>query len=127
MGFRYFPLSLLFSFLQLLLIVNGRNLSESSSTPINQDLYHSSDALEEQIRDLVSRHPNKLRIETIKTQNQGYLAEISVVTYSHYNNEIDNKSKFRILLMITCLPEFWTAWKGTYHYRTRFTPIVHLK
>ncbi|KAI3895919.1 hypothetical protein MKW98_025710 [Papaver atlanticum] len=98
MGFRYFPLSLLFSFLQLLLIVNGRNLSESSSTPINQDLYHSSDALEEQIRDLVSRHPNKLRIETIKTQNQGYLAEISVVTYSHYNNEIDNKSKFRILL-----------------------------
>ncbi|KAI3921999.1 hypothetical protein MKX01_005688 [Papaver californicum] len=98
MGFHYFPLSLVFSFLQLLLIVYGRNLSESSFTPINQDLYHSSDALEEQIRDLVSRHPNRLRIETIKTQNQGYLAEIKVVTYSHSNNEIYNKSKFRILL-----------------------------
>ncbi|OVA11978.1 Peptidase M14 [Macleaya cordata] len=57
-----------------------------------------SEALGEEIRALVSRHPDRLSMETIKTQNKGYSAEISVVTYSHSRREIDNHSKFRILL-----------------------------
>ncbi|KAI8549323.1 hypothetical protein RHMOL_Rhmol06G0016600 [Rhododendron molle] len=36
------------------------NLTGPSSTPINRDLYHTSDALMEQIKALVHRHPDKL-------------------------------------------------------------------
>lgn len=72
-----------------------------------------------EIKALVHRHPDKLTIETMKSRNKGYVAEIPVVTYCHGGNNIDDMSKFRILLMIPpCLPEFWTAWKGAHNNRS---------
>ncbi|XP_038883968.1 metallocarboxypeptidase A-like protein MCYG_01475 [Benincasa hispida] len=67
-------------------------------TPINRDLYHSSVDLMKEIKALVHRHPDKLTIETMKSRNKGYVAEIPVVTYCHGRNNIDDTSKFRILL-----------------------------
>ncbi|KAK9269917.1 hypothetical protein L1049_025490 [Liquidambar formosana] len=52
----------------------------------------------EEIKDLVHRHPDKLTMETIRTRSKGYHAEISVVTYCRSRREIDDRSKFRILL-----------------------------
>ncbi|EEF52851.1 metallocarboxypeptidase A-like protein MCYG_01475 [Ricinus communis] len=72
--------------------------SNSTLTPINRDLYHSSLDLLEQIKALVHRHPDKLTVETIKTENKGYEAQITVVTYCRSRKEIDDRSKFRILL-----------------------------
>lgn len=54
-------------------------------------------------------------METIETGNQGYKAEVTVVTYCRNRKEIDDRSKFRILLMIPCLPEFWAAWEGAHY------------
>ncbi|CAK9313237.1 unnamed protein product [Citrullus colocynthis] len=51
-----------------------------------------------EIKALVHRHPDKLTIETMKSRNKGYVAEIPVVTYCHGGNNIDDMSKFRILL-----------------------------
>ncbi|KAK8512620.1 hypothetical protein V6N12_075190 [Hibiscus sabdariffa] len=93
----------------------GADLTKPSSTPINWDLYHSSDALIEQIKSLVHRHPDKLTVETIGAGNKGYKSEITVVTYCHSRKGSDDKSKFRILLIIHCLPEFWAAWTGAYY------------
>ncbi|KAL0557377.1 hypothetical protein IC582_005914 [Cucumis melo] len=67
-------------------------------TPINHDLYHSSVDLMKEIEALVHRHPDKLTIETMKSKNKGYAAEIPVVTYRRGRNNIDDTSKFRILL-----------------------------
>lgn len=79
--------------------VNGKdNLTPPSFTPINGDLYHSSGLLMEEISNLVHRHPDKFTMETIETGNQGYKAEVTVVTYSRNRKEIDDRSKFRILL-----------------------------
>lgn len=39
------------------------------------------------------------QIETMKSRNKGYVAEIPVVTYCHGGNNIDDMSKFRILLV----------------------------
>nr|DAD41794.1 TPA_asm: hypothetical protein HUJ06_016117 [Nelumbo nucifera] len=89
---------LFFVFLQLLTLVNGRNLSKASFTPIKRDLYHSSDALKEGIKALVHRHPDRLTMETIRTGNEGYNAEILVVTYAHGRRKIDDSSNIRILL-----------------------------
>ncbi|GMJ10581.1 hypothetical protein like AT5G42320 [Hibiscus trionum] len=72
--------------------------TQPSLTPINRDLYHSSDDLIEQIRSLVHRHPDKLTVETIRAGNKGYKSEISVVTYCHSRKDSDEKSKFRILI-----------------------------
>lgn len=74
--------------------------SNSTLIPINRDLYHSSADLLEEIKALVHRHPDKLTVETIKTGNKGYKAEITVVTYCRNRKETDDRSKFRILLMI---------------------------
>lgn len=74
------------------------DLTRPSFTPINRDLYHSSDDLIEQIKSLVHRHPDKLTVETIKAGNKGYTSEITVVTYCQSRKETDDKSKFRILL-----------------------------
>ncbi|KAK9164958.1 hypothetical protein Scep_000149 [Stephania cephalantha] len=77
----------------------------------------------EDIRALVGRHPDRLTVsgslfvkllkvfasqltfllaliqmETIKTQNKGYYAEILVVTYGSLAKAINDKSKFRVLL-----------------------------
>ncbi|KAB1203553.1 hypothetical protein CJ030_MR8G015376 [Morella rubra] len=91
-----------FAFLQhaaLLVVVNGNNnLISPSSIPVNRDLYHSSGDLMEQIKALVDRHPDKLTMETIKSRNKGYKADISVVTYCQGGRENDDRSKFRILL-----------------------------
>ncbi|KAJ6736507.1 PROTEASE FAMILY M14 CARBOXYPEPTIDASE AB [Salix viminalis] len=77
-------------------LVNAK--SNSTLTPINRDLYHSSADLLEEIKALVHRHPDKLTVETIKTGNKGYKAEITVVTYCRSRKETDDRSKFRILL-----------------------------
>ncbi|KAL5778356.1 hypothetical protein ACOSP7_011282 [Xanthoceras sorbifolium] len=69
-----------------------------SLTPINRDLYHSSGDLMEQISNLVHRHPDKLTMETIKTGNKGYNAELNVVTYCRNRKDGDDRTKFRILL-----------------------------
>ncbi|XP_010539019.1 PREDICTED: zinc carboxypeptidase [Tarenaya hassleriana] len=84
----------------LLLFVHGdSNPSDVSTiTPINRDLYHSSGDLMELINSLVHRHPDKLSLETIKSGNKGYQAELMVVTYCRGGREIDDRSKFRILL-----------------------------
>ncbi|XP_020234667.1 carboxypeptidase A6 [Cajanus cajan] len=85
---------------QDLLSVNAQshNLTQSSVTPINYDLYHSSVNLMEEIRTLVRRHPDKLTMETIKAGNKGYGAKVTVVTYCKEKKENDEKSKLRILL-----------------------------
>ncbi|KAF6172440.1 hypothetical protein GIB67_006953 [Kingdonia uniflora] len=66
----------------------------SASTTVS--LY--SEALIEEISDLVGRHPDRLTMGTFRTKNKGYHAEISVVTYARSTREMDNRSKFRILL-----------------------------
>ncbi|KAJ9542111.1 hypothetical protein OSB04_028617 [Centaurea solstitialis] len=67
-------------------------------TPINRDLYHTSDALMEEIEALVNRHKDKLHMETFQSTNKGYHAELNVVTYCQNRTAIEDKSKFRILL-----------------------------
>jgi len=69
----------------------------------------------EQIHSLVHRHPDKLSIELIKSGNKGYNAEVNVVTYCRGGKESDDRSNFRILLMIPFLPDFWSAWERAYH------------
>ncbi|CAO2833749.1 unnamed protein product [Amaranthus hypochondriacus] len=69
----------------------------STITPINRDLYHSSANLMAEIEALVHRHQNKLSLETIESENKGYQAQVAVVTYCKDRKE-DDKSKFRILL-----------------------------
>lgn len=86
-----------------------------SFTPINRDLYHQSDALLEEIKSLVDRHPDKLSMETLNSKNRGYEADVKVVTYCQNREETDEKSKFRILIMIACIPEFWSARAGAYY------------
>ncbi|KAF8377715.1 hypothetical protein HHK36_031099 [Tetracentron sinense] len=99
---RLLPLSFFFffffAFLQVFSLVNGRNISRPSFTPVKRDLYHSSGDLMEEIKALVGRHPDRLTMKTIRTGNKGYYAEILVVTYARGRREIDNSSKFRILL-----------------------------
>ncbi|XP_057502121.1 uncharacterized protein LOC130785934 [Actinidia eriantha] len=79
--------------------VNGKtNLTRPSITHIHRDLYHTSDTLMEEIKALVHRHPDKLHMEVIGRQNKGYHAEMTVVTYCRNRKEIDDKSKYRVLL-----------------------------
>ncbi|CAL2232927.1 unnamed protein product [Prunus armeniaca] len=96
------PLSIslcFFAWLQGFLVVHGNtNLTHSSFTPINRDLYHSSGDLMEEIKALVFRHPDRLTFDTIKSRNKGYSAEIAVVTYCRRSQETDDRPKFRILL-----------------------------
>ncbi|CAN6682945.1 unnamed protein product [Malus baccata var. baccata] len=97
------PLSItlcFFAWLQAFLVVHGNsNLTHPSTlTPINSDLYHSSEDLMEEIKALVFRHPDELTLDTIKSQNKGYSAEIAIVTYSRRRPETDDQPKFRILL-----------------------------
>ncbi|KAK6939073.1 Peptidase M14, carboxypeptidase A [Dillenia turbinata] len=96
----HFILILLASSLQVFqtLVYSADNHTRSSFTQINRHLYHSSVDLMEEIKGFVHRHPDKLSIETFKTENKGYKAEITVVTYSRNRREIDDRSKFRILL-----------------------------
>jgi hypothetical protein len=100
--------------------VHGDNFTQSSITQINYDLYHSSRNLMDEIKDMVHRHPDRLSMETVKAGNKGYGAEIAVVTYCKGKKDSPEKPKLRILLMIPCLPEFWTAWKGADYLRTCF-------
>ncbi|KAJ9165869.1 hypothetical protein P3X46_020687 [Hevea brasiliensis] len=92
--------SLLFFFLFLVFAGFSPANAESNSTftPINRDLYHSSVDLLEQLKALVHRHPDRLALETIKTENKGYKAEITVATYCRSRRGSDDRSKFRILL-----------------------------
>lgn len=85
------------TFLPYFLHADARINNNSSLTPINRDLYHSSDDLMEEIEALVHRHPNKLTIGTFEAENKGYQAQVAVVTYCR-NRQEDDKSKFRILL-----------------------------
>ncbi|KAF9608626.1 hypothetical protein IFM89_010111 [Coptis chinensis] len=95
----FFPLFFsFFAFLQLLSLIHARNISDSSTTHFSHDLYHSSGNLLKEIKALVGRHPERLTIETMKAQNKGYYADIVVVTYSQSRKDIDDSSKFRILL-----------------------------
>lgn len=77
--------------------VDARNPPNSSITPINRDLYHSSADLMEEIEALVHRHPNKFTMETFGGESKGYLAHVAVVTYCR-NRQENDKSKFRVLL-----------------------------
>lgn len=52
----------------------------------------------EEIKALVNRHPDKLLLETVKSGNRDYQAEVKVVTYCRRRQESDDRSKFRILL-----------------------------
>ncbi|KAK4351817.1 hypothetical protein RND71_027335 [Anisodus tanguticus] len=80
-------------------LVNGNsNATQIPLTPINHDLYHTRGALLEEIETLVHRHPSKLSMETFSTQNKGYHAEMTVVTYCRNKKDCDDKSKLRILL-----------------------------
>ncbi|XP_042439131.1 uncharacterized protein LOC122024543 isoform X2 [Zingiber officinale] len=56
------------------------------------------DALLKEIKATVVRHPDTLTMETIKEGNKGYAAEILVVTYNQHTEDVDDQSKFRILL-----------------------------
>lgn len=79
--------------------VNGRiNPTGPSPTPINRDLYHTSDGLMEQIKALVHRHPDKLSLEKFSGKNKGYRAEMTVVTYCRNRKQMHDKLKYRILL-----------------------------
>ncbi|XVF74120.1 hypothetical protein PTKIN_Ptkin13bG0034800 [Pterospermum kingtungense] len=91
-------LSIIASFRSFSFVYADANLTQPSFTPINRDLYHSSNDLIEQIKSLVHQHPDKLTVETIKAGNRGYEAEITVVTYCQNWKGSDDKSKFRILL-----------------------------
>ncbi|KAF5949352.1 hypothetical protein HYC85_011345 [Camellia sinensis] len=71
--------------------------SEQQLINLAQDLV-TSDALMEQIKALVYCHPDKLYMETTGGKNKGYRAEMIVVTYCRNRKDIDDKSKFRILL-----------------------------
>ncbi|KAL6995962.1 hypothetical protein U1Q18_006099 [Sarracenia purpurea var. burkii] len=75
-------------------LVNGK----TNLTPINRDLYHSSDALIQEIKALVHRHPNKLSMEMFGSNNKGYHADMNVVTFCQNRKDINDKSKYRILL-----------------------------
>ncbi|KAG6499841.1 hypothetical protein ZIOFF_039636 [Zingiber officinale] len=57
-----------------------------------------SDALLKEIKATVVRHLDTLTMETIKAGNKGYTAEILVVTYNRHTEDVDDQSKFRILL-----------------------------
>ncbi|KAG6468048.1 hypothetical protein ZIOFF_072614 [Zingiber officinale] len=57
-----------------------------------------SDALLKEIKAMVVRHPDTLIMETIKAGNKGYATEILVVTYNRHTEDVDDQSKFRILL-----------------------------
>lgn len=121
--FFYFSLS---SSQDLFLFVHAAESNNNLTvTPINYDLYHSSGSLMHEIKALVHRHPNKLSMETVKAGNKGYGAEIAVVTYCKGKRDSPEKPKLRILLMIPCLPEFWTAWKGADYLRTCFKDFVY--
>ncbi|PON60559.1 Peptidase M14, carboxypeptidase A [Parasponia andersonii] len=80
--------------LQVFLVIDAK----TDLNPIDRDLYHSSGELMEEIKGLVDRHPDKLTLETVKSKNKGYEAEVAVVTYGRRREEGDDRSKFRILL-----------------------------
>ncbi|KAF3446887.1 hypothetical protein FNV43_RR12067 [Rhamnella rubrinervis] len=85
--------------LQVLLLVNAKTNPETTSfTPINRDLYHSTGDLRKEIKAMVHRHPDKFTLETFKSGNKGYRAEVGVVTYCRRRQDTDDSSKFRILL-----------------------------
>ncbi|XP_022951366.1 metallocarboxypeptidase A-like protein TRV_02598 [Cucurbita moschata] len=79
-------------------LVAAQDPDNNRLTPINRDLYHSSVDLMKEIEAVVHRHSDKLTIETMKSRNKGYVVEMPVVTYRHGRNNIDDISKFRILL-----------------------------
>lgn len=125
---RQFITLLLFSFLSRIRGSSDNDLSQQPPiTPINRDLYRTSNALMEEIEALVNRHQDRLHIETFQSTNKGYHAELNVVTYCRNRTAIEDKSKFRILLMITCLPEFWAACTGAYYHRACIKDTLHLK
>ncbi|KAI8009175.1 putative E3 ubiquitin-protein ligase ARI8 [Camellia lanceoleosa] len=76
---------------------------DGSSTTVSSTSIVRRDALMEQIKALVYRHPDKLYMETTGGKNKGYHAEMTVVTYCRNRKDIDDKSKFRILLISLCL------------------------
>ena len=94
--------------------------------------FSCSGALTEELKALVNRHSDKLlvgcsvpllpfalnlvldfliwffqyfqQMDTVTSTNKGYQAEITVITYSHNRKEIDDGSKFRILLVSFLFP-----------------------
>ncbi|XP_072148516.1 metallocarboxypeptidase A-like protein MCYG_01475 isoform X2 [Setaria viridis] len=93
------PLHLLLT-LALALTVAAAGKISADRTPISRDIYHSSDSLLREIKDLVARHSNKLSMDTIRTSNKGYSAELFVVTFNPVKESVDNGSKVHILLVI---------------------------
>lgn len=98
MASLFFSFFLFFVFASFSLVLGNNESNSSTFTPINRDLYHSSVDLLEQIKALVDRHPDKLTVDTIETENKGYQAEITVVTYCRSRRQSGDRSKFRILL-----------------------------
>nr|XP_043632217.1 carboxypeptidase A6-like [Erigeron canadensis] len=100
---QVFCYSFLLIFTSIHCIISDKNndLSQQQQqpiTPINRDLYRTSDSLMEEIEALVNRHQDRLHLETFQSTNKGYHAELNVVTYCRNRTAIDDKSKFRILL-----------------------------
>ncbi|XP_047324928.1 carboxypeptidase A6-like [Impatiens glandulifera] len=92
-------ISFFFLLISLVVLVNAdTDLRIPPLTPINRDLYHSSDALMAQIKALVRRHPDKLNLDSFGSTSREYHAEMNVVTYCRNRTEIDDRSKLRILL-----------------------------
>ncbi|XP_066317675.1 uncharacterized protein [Miscanthus floridulus] len=94
------PPPLLLRLLALALALAGAAAGKISGprTPISRDIYHSSDSLLREIKALVARHSDKLSMDTIRTSNKGYSAELFVVTFNHLKENMDNGSKVHILL-----------------------------
>ncbi|KAL4186505.1 hypothetical protein AMTRI_Chr09g34250 [Amborella trichopoda] len=92
------PLFMLISLsLQVISTVNGSPPRNSSAiASIDPHLYHTGDGLIKEVKELVGRHPERLTMETWKSRNKSYFAEILIVTFNHGGHE--NPDKYRILL-----------------------------
>ncbi|WVZ78141.1 hypothetical protein U9M48_025902 [Paspalum notatum var. saurae] len=85
--------------LALVLAVAAAGKISAPRTPISRDIYHSSDSLLRDIKALVTRHSDKMSMDTVRTSNRGYSAELHVVTFNHMKESVDNGSKVHILLV----------------------------
>ncbi|KAL3681307.1 hypothetical protein R1sor_024263 [Riccia sorocarpa] len=70
---------------------------ENLSEP-NYSIYHRSDTLLKKVRELVERHPRIMSVEVLKGEQDGYEAEITVVTVEPGGRDVPQDMKMRLLL-----------------------------